>query len=57
MDQHHRPASALDHEVKIRAVDVDETRLGAGMIMCDAARDETLLKATSDLHDRTQKSQ
>jgi hypothetical protein len=53
VDQHDRSARALNHEVKVGAVDIDESRLGTRVIMSNTRGDVTLLESASDTQTMT----
>ena len=43
MNQHYRAAGALDHEVQVGALNIDEDRFSVGVIMSHTRSDITLL--------------
>src|SRR6266849_6351754 len=52
VNQNDGAAGASDHEVQVRAFDVDEFRLSLRMIVRDAGRDVCLFESSGDVHDR-----
>src|SRR5712692_6336135 len=50
VNQNDGPAGASDYEVEVCTFDVDESRLGLGMIVRDAGRDVCLLESAGNVH-------
>ena len=50
MNQHYRPAGALDYEVQVGAVNLDESRFSMGVVMSYPRSDITLLESAGDAH-------
>jgi len=53
VDQDDRTAATSNYEVEVTAFEVDEFRLGVGMIVRHARSDVGLLDATGNVHDKT----
>jgi len=50
VNQHDRPACALNHEVKLSTVNIDEGRFGVSVGVGDTGSDITLLESAGDAH-------
>ena len=50
MNQHDRPAGALDHEVQVSTVDLDESGFRVSVVMSYTRSDITLFESAGDAH-------
>ena len=50
MNQHYRAAGALNHEVQVSAINIDEGRLSVSMVMSNTRSDITPLESAGDAH-------
>ena len=51
MNQDDRPSLPFHDEVKVRSINLDESRFRARMIVRDATGDVALLESSGDCHD------